>query len=302
MDSNLRHLEHLLAPEASLKQTIRQWLHEDIPSFDYGGYVVGSKPEEAILYCKSKGILAGVPFFNCVFELVGCQVEWSRREGELLDPQNHGGRIPIATVQGPACRLLQGERLALNIISRASGIASRARRLREIQKEQQWQGSIAGTRKTTPGFRQVEKYAMLVGGVDGHRMDLSSMIMLKDNHIWSQQGSIAKAVEKARSVGGFSIKIEVECRTYEEAKEAIESGANVVMLDNFNSTDGPKVATRLKQEFVNYPFLIEVSGGLGEQNIGAYMHPSIDILSCGSLSQGVPHIDFSLKVRHPEYQ
>lgn len=99
----------------------------------------------------------------------------------------------------------------------------------ELKESRQWKGIIAGTRKTTPGFRQVEKYAMLVGGIDQHRMDLSSMIMLKDNHI-KATGDIPSAISKARSVGGFALKIEVECKTIDEARTAIDAGADVVMV------------------------------------------------------------------------
>jgi nicotinate-nucleotide pyrophosphorylase (carboxylating) len=121
-------------------------------------------------------------------------------------------RVLVATVEGPAYLLLQGERTALNLLARCSGIATLARRLQTLKQNVGWNGLVAGTRKTTPGFRLVEKYGMLVGGADTHRMDLSSMVMLKDNHVWSC-GSVALAVERARVVAGFSLKIEVECRS-----------------------------------------------------------------------------------------
>lgn len=117
----------------------------------------------------------------------------------------------MAIIKGPAYKILQAERVVLNLLARCSGIATLGYRLLQIQRRVRWQGYVAGTRKTTPGFRLVEKYGMLVGGVDTHRMDLSSMVMLKDNHIWSC-GSIGEAVKSARSIAGFSLKIEVECR------------------------------------------------------------------------------------------
>lgn len=173
-----------LLTAAELKTTVQGWLKEDIPSFDYGGFVVGDKQEKAVLLCKSNGVLAGVPFFNAIFAEVGCTVHWHYDEGTSLQPV-----CKVATVKGKACNILQGERTALNCLSRASGIASFAKRLSSMAKQYLWQGQIAGTRKTTPGFRIVEKYALIVGGVSTHRYDLSSMIMLKDNHIWSA-GSI----------------------------------------------------------------------------------------------------------------
>jgi nicotinate-nucleotide pyrophosphorylase (carboxylating) len=162
---------------------------------------------------------------------------------------------------------------------------------------------LAGTRKTTPGFRVVEKYGMLVGGSDQHRFDLSSMTMLKDNHVWAC-GSITKAVHAAKAVGGFSIKVEVECQSEEEATEAIKAGADIVMLDNFTA-DGVKVAAAsLKEKFSGKgreprkEFLIEVSGGLTEENVEGFVCNDVDIISTSSIHQGVGHVDFSLKIVH----
>jgi nicotinate-nucleotide pyrophosphorylase (carboxylating) len=182
------------------------------------------------------------------------------------------------------------------MLSRASGIATLAKKLNFIKKTENWDGIIAATRKTTPGFRIVEKYACLVGGADTHRMDLSSMIMLKDNHIWAN-GSITDAVKKAKSVGGFSLKIEVECRSEEEANEAIEAGADIIMLDNFDAKGISTCAESLKKRWnAKKSFLIEASGGLTDLNCSKFMSKYVDILSFGSLTQSVQHIDFSLKI------
>ncbi|KAJ3349956.1 Cullin-3 [Entophlyctis luteolus] len=259
----------LLNP-VQVQESVALWLKEDTPSFDVGGYVVGRDQQVAVLYCKGKGVLAGVPFFNEVFRQVGdCRIEWLFEEGVELDPSK-SHRIEVARVYGPARNLLQAERPALNMLARASGIASRCRRLNELKNKAAWHGVIAGTRKTTPGFRLVEKYAMLVGGIDTHRIDLSSMIMLKDNHIWAT-GSISGAVAKARSAGGFSVKIEVECQNESEADEAIGAGADVVMLDNFNGPSLSIAAKSIKERWAGKSkFLIEGSGGLTEENVGDY--------------------------------
>lgn len=139
---------------------------------------------------------------------------------------------------------------------------------------------------------------MLVGGVDSHRHDLSSMIMLKDNHIVACGGSITSAVHAARAVGGFSMKVEVECQSEEEASEAISAGADVVMLDNFTAEEIGATASRLKEKWKGErQFLIEVSGGLTEENIqNGYLTGDVDIVSTSSIHQGVGHVDFSLKV------
>jgi nicotinate-nucleotide pyrophosphorylase (carboxylating) len=131
-------------------------------------------PEEAALLGKTRCILAGVPFFDAVFAELGCTVHWLAKEGDVIVPP-----MRVATVRGPCRNILLGERTALNILSRASGVASASRELVDIASAAGWHGEVAGTRKVTPGFRLVEKYALLVGGASTHRMDLSAMVMLK---------------------------------------------------------------------------------------------------------------------------
>ncbi|KAL8966234.1 MAG: hypothetical protein Q9183_003460 [Haloplaca sp. 2 TL-2023] len=166
---------------------------------------------------------------------------------------------------------------------------------------------LAGTRKTTPGFRLAEKYALAVGGADPHRHDLSSMTMLKDNHIWAcSPSTITQAVATAKAAGGFSIKVEVECQNEEEAVEAVRAGAEVVMLDNYNSgAELREAARRLKERFSGKvegeerrDFLIEVSGGVTEENVAGFVCEWVDVVSTSSIHQGVKHVDFSLKVVH----
>ncbi|ERF73532.1 Nicotinate-nucleotide pyrophosphorylase [Endocarpon pusillum Z07020] len=281
---------------------ITRWLAEDTPSFDYGGFVVGSSIRNAFLLCKSPGILAGVPFFDEVFRQCDSTVTWHYAEGTYLDPSQRegegGDRIKVATVTGPTRKLLLGERVALNMLARCSGVASQSRKMLDLVRGAGYTGIIAGTRKTTPGFRLVEKYGMLIGGIDGHRHDLSSMVMLKDNHVWAK-GSITKAVQAARAVGGFALKIEVECQSEAEADEAIEAGADIVMLDNF---DGPGLQIAAKSIRERWKgrreVLLECSGGLTEANVREYVNNDIDVISTSSVHQGVPHVDFSLKIEH----
>ncbi len=277
---------HLLPPHCH--QQVISWLKEDIPSFDYGGVVVGNQLEEAILLCKSPGVLCGVPFFDMLFKELGCTVEWHYLEGSSLQPV-----CEVARVRGPANKILQGERTALNVLTRASGVATRARELSEEARRLGWKGEVAGTRKTTPGFRMVEKYSLLVGGASLHRYDLSQMIMLKDNHIWSV-GGVAKAVEKARKAGGFSIKIEVECRSIAEASEAAAAGADIVMLDNFEPDALAKASATLKSLFPH--LIIEASGGIRQETLAQFCLPTVDVVSLGSLTQGYAVVNFSLKI------
>ena len=218
-----------------------------------------------------------------------CRTEWVVEEGAWLE----GPKTRVAVVSGPAHRLLQGERVALNLLARLSGIATKTCRVLERVKKANWTGMLAGSRKTTPGFRLFEKYAVMIGGADGHRFDLSSCVMLKDNHI-DAVGSIEKAIEAARLVTGFTRKIEVECRTETEALRAAASGADIIMLDNFSWIDANLAAEKVK---LTYPHVIvEVSGGITEDSIVDYAHPHINVISMGSLTQGVPIVDFSLKI------
>lgn len=277
---------HLLP--AHFRDLTHSWLREDVPSFDYGGFVVGTKEEEAVLLCKSPGVLCGVPFFNAIFEELECKVEWLYAEGSLLKPV-----CEVAKVSGPVNRVLQGERTALNVLTRASGIATHARELSSEKKRLGWSGEVAGTRKTTPGFRVVEKYSLLVGGISTHRHDLSQMVMLKDNHIWSA-GSVGLAVKKARQAAGFSIKIEVECRSLAEAKEAAEAGAEIVMLDNFDPTALAAASKSLKTTFPH--LTIEASGGIRRDTLSQFCIPTVDVVSLSTTTQGYSTVNFSLKL------
>ncbi|KAF8076592.1 Quinolinate phosphoribosyl transferase [Lyophyllum atratum] len=288
-------IEHLLPP--SWKPQVTAWLAEDTPSFDYGGYVVGEAQREAFLLGKGKdaAVLAGSPFFTEVFAQLGCEVEWHVKEGETFEPIKH-----VATVRGKARHLLLGERVALNLLARCSGIATRSKKIKDLARGYGYTGVIAGTRKTTPGFRLVEKYGMLVGGIDPHRHDLSSMIMLKDNHIWSS-GSITAAIQQARTVGGFSLLLDVEVRSEAEADEAIDAGADIIMLDNIEGQALVEVARNLKEKWKGQrKFLFETSGNITEANLQERAINEIDILSTSVVHQSVQHIDFSLKIQIPE--
>ncbi|KAI9830200.1 MAG: hypothetical protein M1826_005002 [Phylliscum demangeonii] len=272
-----------LLPPTTLTRLVQSWLEEDCSSFDYGGFVVGDSVRSAQLLGKSA-------------------------EGDVLEPV-----VVVAVVRGPARKLLLGERVALNTLARCSGIATKSNRLLRLLREAGYTKTLAGTRKTTPGFRLVEKYGMLVGGCDPHRYDLSTMTMLKDNHIWAS-GSIRAAVHAAHAAAGFSVQIEVECQSLAEAQEALAAGAHVVMLDNFAPDSVRHAAAVLKAEspapdhggggggrapgHARTRALVEVSGGLTEANVAAYVLDDVDIISTSAIHQGVPHVDFSLKIEH----
>ena len=172
MRPSLEGLPNLLPPH--WKEEVARWIQQDMPKWDVGGFVVGAEPHHATLLGKSEGVLAGVPFATFVFEYCGCAVEWLRPEGHLITAAEAAAKAAVAKVSGPTRAILMAERTALNILSRASGVASAAHAAMEVARAHGWHGRVAGTRKTTPGFGLVEKYALLVGGADTHRMDLSS--------------------------------------------------------------------------------------------------------------------------------
>eukprot|EP00934_Nitzschia_sp_Nitz4_P005001 Nitzschia sp. Nitz4//scaffold157_size52427//36714//37681//NITZ4_006845-RA/size52427-processed-gene-0.26-mRNA-1//1//CDS//3329537470//4991//frame0 len=273
---------------------IEGWLHDDMPSFDVGGMVVGQDIKTAQLWMKSPGVFAGKPFVQKVFDILGCQVAWNEdvKEGSY---QEISSKICLATVTGPVSHILRGERTALNTLSRCSGVATLSHEAATRAKDLGWAGWVAGTRKTTPGFRVVEKYGLLVGGAATHRLDLSQMVMLKDNHIWSS-GSIQNAVRFARKAAGFSQKIEVECQSLEEAFEAAGAGADIVMLDNFEPDQLRKDAKTFKEKYPHV--LVEASGGITTETMPDFLCPHVDIVSLGKLTQGYPCVDYSLKITH----
>uniref|UniRef100_A0A7S2CYV5 Nicotinate-nucleotide pyrophosphorylase [carboxylating] n=1 Tax=Haptolina brevifila TaxID=156173 RepID=A0A7S2CYV5_9EUKA len=289
-----RNLQALLPPH--WREEIVQWIQQDMPKWDVGGLVVGEAESHAMLLGKSKGVLAGLPFATHVFEYLGLKVEWLREEGHVITAEEAAAKTPVAKVSGPTRNILMAERTALNILSRASGVATAAHAAMSIAREHGWKGRVAGTRKTTPGFGIVEKYSLLVGGADTHRMDLSNMVMLKDNHIWST-GSISESVSRARFACGFSTKIEVECTSEQDAREACEAGADIVMLDNYSGEQLREVASRIKSKWPHV--IIEASGGITMETMHLFFAPSVDIISQGALTNGYSTLDFSLKVPKP---
>jgi len=288
-----------LLPKSQIEAVVSQWLADDMPSmFDVGGLVVGEVEREANLWMKSPGIFAGKIFFDIAFQILGCSVTWHEnagKEGQFLNASGEN-KIMLATVKGPANMILRGERTALNAMSRCSGVASLSHEAVSRARDLGWKGWVAGTRKTTPGFRIVEKYGLLVGGAATHRLDLSQMVMLKDNHIWSA-GSITKAVQLARAAAGFSQKIEVECQSLEEALEAAQAGADIVMLDNFEGQQLRKDAATIKEKFPH--LIIEASGGITTETMPEYLCEHVDVVSQGKLTQGYSCIDYSLKIVPP---
>ena len=264
-------------------------LQEDISSEDVSTNAVMSKSQlgEVELICKQDGILAGLDVFLRVFELLDERVEM-QRDFQDGDGVKSGDRIGV--LKGDIRVLLSGERTALNYLQRMSGIATYTNRMAKLLE-----GSgtkLLDTRKTTPNMRIFEKYAVRVGGGANHRYNLSDGILLKDNHIGAA-GSITKAVSMAREYAPFVRKIEVEAETLEMVQEALDAGADIIMLDNM-APDMMKEAVRMARGRAK----TECSGNVTEENIQKILDIGVDYVSSGALTHSAPILDLSLKNLH----
>lgn len=264
-------------------------LQEDISSEDVSTNAVMPKSQlgEVELICKQDGILAGLDVFLRVFELLDERVEMQR---DFQDGDGVKSGDWIGVLKGDIRVLLSGERTALNYLQRMSGIATYTNRMAKLLE-----GSgtkLLDTRKTTPNMRIFEKYAVRVGGGANHRYNLSDGILLKDNHIGAA-GSIAEAVAMAREYAPFVRKIEVEAETLEMVQEALDAGADIIMLDNM-APDMMKEAVRMARGRAK----TECSGNVTEENIQKILDIGVDYVSSGALTHSAPILDLSLKNLH----
>lgn len=265
-------------------------LAEDITSEDVTTNAVmpEKKAGTADLLCKENGILCGLPVFERVFHLLDAQVvfETKFRDGDAVEK---GEKIGVLT--GDIRVLLSGERTALNYLQRMSGIATYTR---QMTKELEGSGTtLLDTRKTTPNMRIFEKYAVKVGGGSNHRYNLSDGILLKDNHIGAA-GSVKKAVEMAKAYAPFVRKIEVEVETLEQLDEALEAGADIIMLDNMSD-----VVMREAVKKNAGRALLECSGNVTKERLKTIAEIGVDYVSAGALTYGAPIMDLSLKNLRP---
>ena len=264
-------------------------LKEDITSEDVSTNSVMPSPQagEVDLICKQNGIICGLQVFERVFTLLDekTEVEFLVKDG---DPVKAGQLM--AKVHGDIRVLLCGERTALNYLQRMSGIATYTK---EVASLLEGTGiKLLDTRKTTPNNRIFEKYSVRVGGGNNHRYNLSDGVLLKDNHIGAA-GSVKKAVEMAKEYAPFVRKIEVEVETFEMVQEAIEAGADIIMLDNM-----PTELLKKCIDFIDKRAEIEISGNVTKENIARIKDMGVDYVSSGALTHSAPIMDISLKNLH----
>ncbi len=265
---------------------IRMALKEDISSEDVSTNSVmrEAKMGTAELLCKEDGVIAGLWVFKRVFELLDdkINIDLATSDGDRVN----SGQI-IATVTGDVRAILSGERTALNYLQRMSGIATYTRTMADILEGSNTK--LLDTRKTTPNMRIFEKYAVKVGGGFNHRYNLSDGVMLKDNHIGAA-GGVAAAVKMAKEYAPFVRKVEVEVENLEMLREALEAGADIIMLDNMSDEDMRKAVKMIKGRAET-----ECSGNVTIENLKKLVDIGVDYISSGALTHSSPILDLSLK-------
>ncbi len=265
-------------------------LKEDIPWEDVSANAVvkAGTRGKAELICKQDGVIAGLPVFARTFTLLdgSAEVKLFAEEGSEV---KRGQKLGEVTAEMRA--ILSGERTALNFLGRMSGIATYTRSVAKLLEGTNTR--LLDTRKTTPGLRVLEKYAVRTGGGNNHRFNLSDGVLLKDNHIGAA-GSVTAAIEAARAYAPFVRKIEVEVETLDQLKEALVAGADIVMLDNMNE-ETLKEAVKLAKGKAE----TEISGNVTKENIQRYVSYGVNYISSGALTHSAPVLDISLKNLRP---
>ncbi len=280
--------------QVTLKLNVDPWilsaLKEDITSEDVSTNSVMPHPQagEVDLICKEDGIICGLQVFERVFTLLDekTTVEFLVQDGAEV----HKGQL-MAKVHGDIRTLLCGERTALNYLQRMSGIATYTHSVAELLKGTGIK--LLDTRKTTPNNRIFEKYAVRIGGGNNHRYNLSDGVLLKDNHIGAA-GGVKEAIAAAKKYAPFVRKIEVEVESLDMVKEAVEAGADIIMLDNMDT-----VALKEAIAYIDGRAEIEVSGNVTKENIARLTGLGVDYVSSGALTHSAPILDISLKNLHP---
>lgn len=269
---------------------IKLALEEDITSGDISTNAVMKEYKKGTvsLICKQDGIICGLEVFERVFKILDekTAVEFFAKDGEKVKKGQH-----IAEVTGDIRVLLSGERTALNYLQRMSGIATYTAEVAALLKGSKTK--LLDTRKTTPNMRIFEKYAVKCGGGNNHRYNLSDGVMLKDNHIGAA-GGVKQAVKAAREYCSFVHKIEVEVENLEMCREAVEAGADIIMLDNMPVGDMKKAV-----KLIGGRAQTECSGNITRENIKNIIGAGVDFVSSGALTHSAPILDLSLKNLHP---
>lgn len=268
-----------------IRAELRRFLNEDDARNDITSSLVVNKRIRARIVSRQDGIVAGAEYAKMIFVMNGCSARILRKDGS-----HTGKNQTVLEITGQARKILSCERTALNLLSRMSGIATATNTLTRTLVGTG--AAIYSTRKTAPGLRYFDKEAVRIGGGKKHRVTLSDMIMIKDNHI-AAEGSLERLVLKARRKAK---KFEVEVETESDAILAARMGASIIMLDNFTPSRIRKTVATLKKLGLRKSVLLEASGGINSANIARFAKSGVDMISVGSITNSSKAIDFSLEV------
>ncbi|TKX45369.1 MULTISPECIES: carboxylating nicotinate-nucleotide diphosphorylase [unclassified Halorubrum] len=263
---------------------VERWLREDVGHHDMTNDVPGETSGR--LVAKEPGVAAGVDAASAVFDYLDATVTERVADGTAVDPGD-----ALLRVAGPARAVLRGERVAVNVAAHASGVATRTDAAVEAAREVDPDVRVAATRKTTPGLRGVEKRAVAAGGGDTHRLGLSHMVMVKDNHV--AELGLTEAIERFRERASFATNVEVEVEGSDAAARAAAAGADVVLLDNMTPAETAAAVERVAA--ADGDALTEASGGITVEVVPDYAATGVDVISMGGLTHSAPALDLSFR-------
>ncbi|MFW9921985.1 MAG: carboxylating nicotinate-nucleotide diphosphorylase [Candidatus Thorarchaeota archaeon] len=278
-------------PKTLARDMIKNYIIEDEGYGDITSEILipAEKRAQARIFTREDCVLSGSVLLADLFEPEGCEVILKAKDGDELKKDQD-----IAHIYGPMKGILLRERLALNLLARMCGIATKTwSYVKQIPKDSKT--VIAATRKTTPGLRLFEKYAVACGGGDTHRLRLDDMVLLKDNHrvLFT---SITKAIKELKKHLSFSKKIEVEVEDFDTMLEAAQAGADIIMLDNMTPTQIKEAIEILEKNKLRDRVILELSGGINDKNIAEYANLGADVISSGALTHSYKSIDLSLDI------
>ena len=271
----------------NIKKELLRFISEDIRNGDITSALLPKNKIKAKIISRESGILGGVKFAGDIFRLKGCSVKTIKKDGTKVNPNQI-----VLQVSGNARTILSCERTALNLLSRMSGITTQTNLLVSKIRKINRKTKLYSTRKTAPGLRFFDKEAIIIGGGHKHRMSLNDMVMIKDNHLLisnSMEGIIKNARKQHKHV-------EVEVENQKDAILAANSGATIIMLDNFSSVQIKKTITALQKKKLRNKVKLEASGGINSKNIAAFAKTGVDMISVGSITNSVKGLDLSLEV------
>lgn len=263
-----------------------EWIEKDEGLIDFASYPLRTQSASSIVILKDNAVVSGISIVEKILSYYSINYEKYFDDGEFVEK----GSV-IFKLSGNAYNLLVIERTMLNILSIMSGVASKVNKV--VKRAQEFGITIAATRKTIPLIGDLQKLAILHGSGNTHRLNLSDTVMIKDNHKKLYKG-IKNAVESVKKIKPFTSKIEVEVENFEELSEALDLEVDIIMLDNFKPKDVEKAVEFIRKR--NKKVIIEVSGGISEENIEKYLIKGIDVISIGKLTSEIKYVDFSMEI------